>query len=80
MDWKNKSIQFFCFVGCEVPNRIYTDTTMTTTDQELWSLLHIIQIDTKISPKERKRRLRQFYQAHPKIFNKYFGESAVNLL
>ncbi|XP_051918185.1 DEP domain-containing protein 7-like [Hippocampus zosterae] len=66
--------------GCEVPNRIYTDTTKTTTDQELWSLLHIIQLDTKISPKERKRRLRQFYQAHPKIFNKYFGESTVNLL
>ncbi|XP_061630400.1 DEP domain-containing protein 7-like isoform X2 [Phyllopteryx taeniolatus] len=66
--------------GCQVSSRTYIDTTKTTTDQELWSLLHIIHLDTKISPKERKHRFRQFYQAHPEIFNNYFGESAVNML
>ncbi|XP_061533107.1 DEP domain-containing protein 7-like [Phycodurus eques] len=66
--------------GCQVSSRTDIDTTKTTTDQELWSLLHIIHLDTKISPKERKHRFRQFYQAHPEIFNNYFGESAVNML
>ncbi|XP_077372527.1 DEP domain-containing protein 7-like [Festucalex cinctus] len=66
--------------GCQFSNRTSIDTTKTTTDQELWSLLHLIQLDTKISAKERKRRLGQFYRAHPEIFNKYFGESAVNVL
>nr|XP_061813252.1 DEP domain-containing protein 7-like [Nerophis lumbriciformis] len=66
--------------GCHVPSRIYVDTTKTTTDQELWSLLHMIHLDTKLLPKEKKSRLRQFCQAHPEIFHKYFGESAVNLL
>ncbi|XP_077452528.1 DEP domain-containing protein 7-like [Stigmatopora argus] len=65
---------------CRISSRSYVDTTKTTTDQELWSLLHMIHLDTKLLPKEKKRRLRQFYQAHPEIFNKYFGESAVNLL
>ncbi|XP_077423589.1 DEP domain-containing protein 7-like isoform X2 [Vanacampus margaritifer] len=66
--------------GCQFSNRTSISTRMTTTDQELWSLLHSIQLDTKISAKDRKRRLGQFCQAHPQLFNKYFGESAVNVL
>ncbi|KAK2841852.1 hypothetical protein Q5P01_012052 [Channa striata] len=60
----------------QVPSRTYTDSTKKTTNQELWTLLSGIHLDTKISEKERKRLLRQFYQAHPQIFNQYFGDSA----
>ncbi|TKS72994.1 DEP domain-containing protein 7 [Collichthys lucidus] len=63
-----------------VPSRTYTDSTKKTTDQELRVLLNSIHLDTKISAKERKRLLGQFYQAHPEIFNQYFGESAVSVL
>ncbi|TMS05593.1 DEP domain-containing protein 7 [Larimichthys crocea] len=64
----------------QVPSRTYTDSTKKTTDQELRVLLNSIHLDTKISAKERKRLLGQFYQAHPEIFNQYFGESAVSVL
>ncbi|XP_013867627.1 DEP domain-containing protein 7 isoform X2 [Austrofundulus limnaeus] len=50
--------------------------TETTTNRELLVLLNNINLDTKISSKERKRLLRQFYQAHPEIFTQYFGDSA----
>ncbi|XP_061678672.1 DEP domain-containing protein 7-like [Syngnathoides biaculeatus] len=66
--------------GCQVSSSTYIDTTKTTTNNELSSLLHIIHLDTKLSPKEKKRRFRQFFQAHPAIFNNYFGESAINML
>ncbi|XP_068168755.1 DEP domain-containing protein 7-like [Antennarius striatus] len=55
-------------------------STKDTTDQELWILLNNIYLDTKISSKEKKRLLRQFHQAHPEIFNQYFGESALGVL
>ncbi|XP_017290153.1 DEP domain-containing protein 7 isoform X2 [Kryptolebias marmoratus] len=48
----------------------------TTTNQELWVLLNNINLDPKISTKERKRLLRHFSHAHPEIFNQYFGDSA----
>ncbi|XP_049929409.1 DEP domain-containing protein 7-like [Epinephelus moara] len=64
----------------QVPSRTFADSTKKTTNQELWALLRSIHLDTKVSAKERKRLLRQFYQAHPEIFNQYFGESAVNVL
>ncbi|XP_029289993.1 DEP domain-containing protein 7-like [Cottoperca gobio] len=54
--------------------------TKETTKQALWPLLNTIHLDTKISAKEKRRLLRQFYQAHPEIFNQYFGESALNVL
>ncbi|XP_031731524.1 DEP domain-containing protein 7-like isoform X1 [Anarrhichthys ocellatus] len=57
-----------------------TDSTKKNTNQELCALLGTIHQDTKISAKERKRLLRQFYQAHPEIFNQYFGESAAGVL
>ncbi|CAK6973252.1 DEP domain-containing protein 7-like [Scomber scombrus] len=64
----------------QVSSRTCVDSTKKTTNQELWALLKNIHLDTKISTKERKRLLRQFYQAHPEIFNEYFGESAVTVL
>ncbi|KAM3608592.1 uncharacterized protein V6R79_001378 [Siganus canaliculatus] len=56
-----------------VTSKTYADSTKNTTKQELWSLLNSIHLNTKISSKERKRLLGQFYQAHPEIFNQYFG-------
>lgn len=60
--------------------RTYTESTRDTTKQELWNLLKSIHLDGKISSKERKRLLGQFYRAHPEIFNQYFGDSAVTVL
>ncbi|XP_042352325.1 LOW QUALITY PROTEIN: DEP domain-containing protein 7-like [Plectropomus leopardus] len=64
----------------QVPSRTFADSTKENTNQELWALLKSIHLDTKISAKERKRLLGQFYQAHPEIFNQYFGEFAVSVL
>ncbi|XP_029908588.1 DEP domain-containing protein 7-like isoform X2 [Myripristis murdjan] len=52
----------------------------TTTNQELRALLQSIHLDPKISAKQRKRLLGQFYQAHPEIFHQYWGDSAVSVL
>ncbi|XP_026220612.1 DEP domain-containing protein 7-like isoform X2 [Anabas testudineus] len=62
------------------PSRTFADSIKETTKQELWALLNSIHLNTKISEKERKRLLRQFYQAHPEIFNQYFGDSVVSVL
>lgn len=64
----------------QVSGRTYLDSTKDTTKQELWNLLKSIHLDGKISSKERKRLLGQFYQAHPEIFNQYFGKLAVSVL
>ncbi|XP_040893645.1 DEP domain-containing protein 7-like isoform X2 [Toxotes jaculatrix] len=64
----------------QVSSKTYADSTKKTTNQELWALLNSIHMDTKVSAKERKRLLRQFYLAHPEIFNQYFGDSAVSVL
>ncbi|KAL6107281.1 depdc7 [Pungitius sinensis] len=58
----------------------YNESTKKTTNEELRTLLGGIHQNPKISAKERKRLLRQFYQAHPEIFNQYFGENAVSVL
>lgn len=75
---------FVCARGAtycqQVSSGTYNDSTKNTTKQELCTLLSSIHLDTKISTKERKRLLGQFYQAHPEIFNQYFGESAVSVL
>ncbi|XP_008309329.1 DEP domain-containing protein 7-like isoform X2 [Cynoglossus semilaevis] len=68
-------------VTCQqVSSRTYTDSTKENTRQELWALLNSIHLNTKVSAKERKRRLGQFSQAHPEIFNQYFGDSALSVL
>ncbi|XP_061578744.1 DEP domain-containing protein 7-like [Cololabis saira] len=64
----------------QMSSKTNADSTNKTTHQELWALLNTIHLDTKVTDKERKRRLRQFYQAHPQIFNQYFGDSAVSWL
>ncbi|XP_047452745.1 DEP domain-containing protein 7-like [Mugil cephalus] len=64
----------------QLPIRTYTESTKKNTNHELWTLLSSIHEDTKMSDKERKRLLRQFYQAHPEIFHQYFGDSAVTVL
>ncbi|KAK7891981.1 hypothetical protein WMY93_023944 [Mugilogobius chulae] len=56
----------------QVSKRTYVDSTKKTTNDELWKLLNNIHCDIKISSKERKRLLGQFYQAHPEVFNQYF--------
>uniref|UniRef100_A0A8C3G1P9 DEP domain-containing protein 7 n=1 Tax=Cyclopterus lumpus TaxID=8103 RepID=A0A8C3G1P9_CYCLU len=56
------------------------ESTKKTTNQELCALLGSIHHDTEISAKERKRLFRMFNQAHPEIFNQYFGESALSVL
>lgn len=73
--WPSESM--FCQ---QESSRTYADSTKNATKQELWALLNTIHLDTKISPKERKHLLGQFYQAHPEVFNQYFGETAVNVL
>ncbi|KAM3870242.1 DEP domain-containing protein 7-like [Diretmus argenteus] len=63
-----------------VSSRTCADSTKKTTNQELWALLKNIHLDPKVSAKEKKRLLGQFYRGHPEIFNQYFGESAVTVL
>uniref|UniRef100_A0A8C6UT56 DEP domain-containing protein 7 n=1 Tax=Neogobius melanostomus TaxID=47308 RepID=A0A8C6UT56_9GOBI len=64
----------------QVPKRTYVNSTKTTTNNELWKLLDSINVNVQISNKERKRLLGQFYQAHPEVFNQYFGDSAASIL
>ncbi|KAM9854725.1 DEP domain-containing protein 7-like [Aulostomus maculatus] len=66
--------------GCQLSSPTHADSAKTTTNQELWALLNSIHLDPKISTKVRKRLLGQFSQAHPEVFHKYFGESAVGIL
>uniref|UniRef100_A0AAQ4PKQ2 DEP domain-containing protein 7 n=1 Tax=Gasterosteus aculeatus aculeatus TaxID=481459 RepID=A0AAQ4PKQ2_GASAC len=69
------------FTFCQpVSHGAYNESTKKTTNEELRILLGGIHHNPKISAKERKRLLRQFYQAHPEIFNQYFGEHAVSVL
>ncbi|XP_030587621.1 DEP domain-containing protein 7-like [Archocentrus centrarchus] len=64
----------------DVTGSTFCQQVTSTTNQELWVLLNSIHLDTKISAKEKKRRLRQFHVSHPEIFNQYFGDSAVSVL
>ncbi|XP_069821890.1 DEP domain-containing protein 7 [Dendropsophus ebraccatus] len=49
-------------------------TAQKTTRTELWTLLKTIYENTKLSPKEKKRLLGQFYKSHPDIFIQFFGD------
>ncbi|XP_038152622.1 DEP domain-containing protein 7-like [Cyprinodon tularosa] len=59
---------------------IGVDSLKKNTNQELWILLNNIHLDNKMSAKERRRLLRQFYLSHPEIYNQYFGETAATEL
>ncbi|XP_056134901.1 DEP domain-containing protein 7 isoform X1 [Lampris incognitus] len=56
-----------------VSGKAYMETVRKTTKEELSSLLQTIQENPKLSVKEKRRLLGQFYKGHPEIFVKYFG-------
>ncbi|XP_034731033.1 DEP domain-containing protein 7 [Etheostoma cragini] len=56
-----------------VSAKAYTENAHKNTKEELWSLLQTIHENPKLSPKEKKRLLGQFYKGHPEIFIQYFG-------
>ncbi|XP_034044672.1 DEP domain-containing protein 7 [Thalassophryne amazonica] len=62
--------------------KTYSDTVKKTTKGELWSLLRTIHENPKLSIREKRRLLAQFYKGHPDIFVQYFGNrlSTVNML
>ncbi|KAI5629679.1 DEP domain-containing protein 7 isoform X1, partial [Silurus asotus] len=51
----------------------YTQTVQKTTKEELYALLRTIHENPKLSVKEKRRLLGQFYRGHPEIFVQYFG-------
>ncbi|XP_016322340.1 DEP domain-containing protein 7 isoform X1 [Sinocyclocheilus anshuiensis] len=51
----------------------YLETVQKTTREELWTLLKTIHENSKLSLKEKRRLLGQFYKGHPEIFVQYFG-------
>ncbi|XP_028812267.1 LOW QUALITY PROTEIN: DEP domain-containing protein 7-like [Denticeps clupeoides] len=56
-----------------ISGQAYTETVQETTKEELWALLKTIHENAKLSVKEKKRLLGQFYKGHPEIFVQYFG-------
>lgn len=48
-------------------------TVEKTTKEELVTLLRTIHENPKLSVKEKRRLLGQFYRGHPEIFVQYFG-------
>ncbi|XP_006642691.1 DEP domain-containing protein 7 isoform X2 [Lepisosteus oculatus] len=62
-----------------VSSQAYSETTLKTTKDELWVLLRTIHENPKLSTKEKKRVLGQFYKSHPDIFIQYFGNRAPNV-
>ncbi|XP_044536917.1 DEP domain-containing protein 7 [Gracilinanus agilis] len=57
----------------------YHSNTQKATKEELLSLLKTIDEDSKISAKEKKKLLRQFYESHQNIFVEYFGDRISNI-
>ncbi|CAN9506992.1 unnamed protein product [Ophioblennius macclurei] len=62
--------------------KAYSENAQKTTKEELLSLLQTIHENPKLSTKEKRRLLGQFYKGHPEIFVQYFGNrlSTVNML
>lgn len=65
-----------------VSAQAYSENAQQTTKDELWSLLRTVHENPKLSSKEKRRLLGQFYKGHPEIFVQYFGNrlSSVNML
>uniref|UniRef100_H3BCF0 DEP domain-containing protein 7 n=1 Tax=Latimeria chalumnae TaxID=7897 RepID=H3BCF0_LATCH len=57
----------------------YKGNVQRTTKEELWSLLKTIHENSKLSSKEKKRLLGQFYKGHPDTFIQYFGEKVATV-
>ncbi|XP_069029697.1 DEP domain-containing protein 7 [Embiotoca jacksoni] len=62
--------------------KAYSENAQQTTKAELLSLLRTVHENPKLSNKEKRRLLGQFYKGHPEIFVQYFGNrlSSVNML
>ncbi|KAF0043286.1 hypothetical protein F2P81_004623 [Scophthalmus maximus] len=62
--------------------RAYSENAQKTTKEELCSLLRTVHENPKLSVKEKRRLLGQFYKGHPEIFVQYFGNrlSSLNML
>ncbi|XP_034536324.1 DEP domain-containing protein 7 isoform X2 [Notolabrus celidotus] len=60
----------------------FTENAQKTTKDELCSLLQTVHENPKLSIKEKRRLLGQFYKGHPEIFVQYFGNrlSTINML
>ncbi|XP_027627839.1 DEP domain-containing protein 7, partial [Tupaia chinensis] len=63
------------YIYCQrIDQSDYADSTQKTTKGELLTLLKTIDEDSKLSAKEKKKLLGQFYKCHPNIFTEYFGD------
>ncbi|XP_066556588.1 DEP domain-containing protein 7 isoform X2 [Amia ocellicauda] len=62
-----------------VSSQDYSESAKKTTKEELWALLRTIHENPKLSTKEKKRLLGQFYKSHPDIFIQYFGNRTSNI-
>ncbi|XP_026175416.1 DEP domain-containing protein 7 isoform X2 [Mastacembelus armatus] len=62
--------------------KAYSEKAEKTTKEELWALLRTVHENPKLSTKEKRRLLGQFYKGHPEIFVHYFGNRlfSVNML
>lgn len=60
----------------------YSENAQKTTKEELLTLLRTVHENPKLSSKEKRRLLGQFYKGHPEVFIQYFGNrlSSVNML
>ncbi|XP_041850506.1 DEP domain-containing protein 7 [Melanotaenia boesemani] len=65
-----------------VSAKVCSENAEKTTKEELLSLLRTVHENPKLSNKEKRRLLGQFYKGHPEIFVQYFGNrlSTINLL
>ncbi|XP_069479676.1 DEP domain-containing protein 7 [Ambystoma mexicanum] len=62
-----------------VDGREYDRSAQVTTNNELWTLLRTIYENTRLSSKEKRRLLGQFYKSHPEIYIQYFGDKAASV-
>ncbi|XP_030622604.1 DEP domain-containing protein 7 [Chanos chanos] len=61
-----------------IKGEAYVESVQKTTKEELWALLRTIHENSKLSVKEKRRLLGQFYKGHPEIFVQYFGNRIAN--
>ncbi|XP_062054027.1 DEP domain-containing protein 7 isoform X1 [Lepus europaeus] len=63
------------YIYCQrIDQNDYFNSTQKSTKDELLNLLKTIDEDSKLSAKEKKKLLGQFYKCHPNIFIEYFGD------
>ncbi|XP_053305260.1 DEP domain-containing protein 7 [Spea bombifrons] len=68
------------YTFCQRLDKSEVDSAVrNNTKSELWTLLKTIHENVKLSPKEKKRLLGQFYKSHPDIFIQYFGDKVTTV-